>query len=86
MSKHLIHRDDLDQINEYLSQRAAADVGRTVGFSIIGYVIVALGIVYGVFVKDPNPKIVAGILGIGALISFLGKVSNIHLNDPSDFR
>jgi len=87
--RHLIHRDDVDQINEFLSQRAANDAGSSVGLSFIAFFLIAGAIGLGVFTKfgPAHPKLVFGMLILGGLLAFLsGKVSSTHFNDPTNLR
>lgn len=82
--RHLIHRDQLDQINEHLSQRAAGDAGRAVGLGFLGFIFVIAGMGWGLLTKDPSPKVVFGLMVFGVAIMWLGRNGNVHLNNPTD--
>lgn len=82
--RHLIHRDQLDQINEHLSQRAAGDAARSVGLGFLGIVIILAGMAFGLIAQDPSPKVVFGLMIGGAVIMWLGRNGNIHLNNPNN--
>lgn len=83
--KHLIHREDLDKINEHLSQRAASDAGRAVGLGFLGYGLVAGTILIGSLTNLLPPKFIVGGLLIGVILVWLGRNGNVHLNNPTDF-
>lgn len=83
--KHLIHREDLDKINEHLSQRAASDAGRAVGLGFLGYGIIVVTILLGVFTNLLPPKFILGGLLFGAALTWLSRNSSVHLNNPTDF-
>jgi hypothetical protein len=82
--RHLIHREDLDKINEHLSQRAAGDAARSVGLGFLGVMLVLAGMGYGLVITDPNPKVVFSLMVFGVAIMWLGRNGNVHLNNPTD--
>jgi len=81
--KTLIDRDQLDKINEHLSNRAANDAASSAVSGCLGYAIIAGSVAIGAVWGDViGYKPIAIGLCVGVVITW---IRPIHRNDPTNF-